>query len=72
GQEQNEFNQQDKEIIFVTLDGDALDYSASFKFLFDMKNGDFPTGNRNEDPIRSEHIHSIIEFQSLSLTDKLS
>ncbi|CAF4689975.1 unnamed protein product, partial [Rotaria magnacalcarata] len=31
-----------------------------------------PTGNRNEDPIRSEHIHSIIEFQSLSLTDKLS
>ncbi|CAF3704592.1 unnamed protein product [Rotaria socialis] len=72
GQEQNEFNQQDKEIIFVTLDGDALDYSASFKFLFDMKNGNFPTGNRNEDPIRSEHIHSIIEFQSLSLTDKLS
>ncbi|CAF0779580.1 unnamed protein product [Rotaria sp. Silwood1] len=72
GQEQNEFNKQDKEIIFLTLDGDALDYSASFKFMFDMINGTFPTGNQNEEPIKIEHIHSIIEFQSLSLTDKLS
>ncbi|CAF0977290.1 unnamed protein product [Rotaria sordida] len=72
GQEQNEFKQQDKEIIFVTLDGDALDYSASFKFMFDMINGSFPIGNQNEEPIKVEHIHSIIEFQSLSLTDKLS
>ncbi|CAF2656258.1 unnamed protein product [Rotaria sp. Silwood2] len=72
GQEQNEFNQTDKEIIFVTLDGDVLDYSASFKFMFDMINGYFPTGGQNEEPIKVEHIHSIIEFQSLSLTDKLS
>lgn len=72
GQAQNEFNQQDKEIIFVTLDGDALDYSASFKFMYDMVNGNFPTGNKNEQPINVEHIHSIIEFQSLSLTNNIS
>lgn len=71
GQEQNEFLKQDKEIIFLTLDGDALDYSASFKFMFDMINGYFPSGNKNEQRIKPEHIHSIIEFQSLSMTDKL-
>ena len=72
GQEQNEFKDQNKEIIFVTLDGDALDYSASYRFMFDMINKDFPISNQNEEPIEVEHIHSIIEFQSLSLTDKLS
>ncbi|CAF4134665.1 unnamed protein product, partial [Rotaria sordida] len=71
GQEQDEFKKQNKEIIFVTLDGDALDYSASFKFMFDMINGYFPIGNKNEQPIKIEHIHSIIEFQSLSMTNEL-
>ncbi|CAF1000453.1 unnamed protein product [Rotaria sp. Silwood1] len=71
GQEQDEFKKQDKEIIFVTLDGDALDYSASFKFMFDMINGYFPIGNKNEQPIKIEHIHSIIELQSLSMTKKI-
>ncbi len=32
-EQQDVFRKQDKEIIFVTLDGDALDYSASFKFI---------------------------------------
>jgi hypothetical protein len=72
GQEQDEFNKQNKEIIFVTLDGDALDYSASFRFMYDMTNGDFPAGDKNEERIKIEHIHSVIEFQSLSLTSKLS
>jgi nicastrin len=71
GQEQDEFKKQDKEIIFVTLDGDALDYSASFKFMFDMINGYFPAGNKSEQLIKPEHIHSIIELQSLSMTNKL-
>ncbi|CAF3076566.1 unnamed protein product [Rotaria sp. Silwood2] len=71
GQEQDEFKKQDKEIIFVTLDGDALDYSASFKFMFDMINEYFPIGNKNEQPIKIEHIHSIIELQSLSMTQKI-
>jgi nicastrin len=72
GQEQEEFIKQNKEIIFVTLDGDALDYSGSFRFMFDMINGYFPAGDKNEERIKIEHIHSVIEFQSLSLTDKLS
>ncbi|CAF1291372.1 unnamed protein product [Adineta steineri] len=72
GQEQKEFNKQDKEIIFVTLDGDALDYSASFRFLFDMNNDYFPAGDKNEQRIKIEHIHSIIEFQSLSFSNNLS
>ncbi len=72
GQEQNEFIKQNKEIIFVTLDGDALDYSASFRFIYDMNSGYFPAGDKNEQRIKIEHIHSIIEFQSLSLTENLS
>jgi hypothetical protein len=72
GQAQDEFINQNKEIIFVTLDGDALDYSASFRFMFDMMNDYFPTGDKNEERIKIEHIHSIIELQSLSITDKLS
>ena len=72
GQEQNEFNQQNKEILFVTLDGDALDYSASFRFMFDMESGYFPSGDKNEERIQVEHIHSVIEFQSLSFTQNLS
>jgi len=72
GQEQNEFIKQNKEIIFVTLDGDALDYSGSFRFIFDMTNGYFPAGDKNEERIKVEHIHSIIEFQSLSFTENLS
>ncbi|CAF0844539.1 unnamed protein product [Adineta steineri] len=71
GQEQNELKKQDKEIIFLTLDGDAMDYSASFKFMFDMINGYFPNGDKNEQRIKPEHIHSIIELQGLSMTDKL-
>jgi hypothetical protein len=71
GQEQDEFKKQGKEILFVTLDGDAMDYSASFKFTFDMINGYFPIGNKNEQRIKFEHIHSIIELQSLSMTNKL-
>ncbi|CAF3416527.1 unnamed protein product [Rotaria socialis] len=71
GQEQDELKKQNKEIIFVTLDGDAMDYSASYKFMFDMKNGDFPLGNKNEQPIETKHIHSIIEFQSLSMNSEL-
>jgi nicastrin len=71
GQAQEEFDKQEKEIIFVTLDGDALDYSASFKFMFDMINGYFPNGDKNEERIKVEHIHSVLEFQSISLTDKL-
>jgi nicastrin len=71
GQEQDEFKKQDKEIIFVTLDGDALDYSASFRFMFDMINGYFPNGNQNEQRIKPEHIHSIIELQSLSMTKNI-
>jgi nicastrin len=71
GEEQDEFIKQAKEIIFVTLDGDALDYSASFKFMFDMINGYFPSGNKNEPRIKPEHIHSIIELQSLSKTNKI-
>jgi hypothetical protein len=71
GQEQDEFKKQNKEIIFVTLDGDALDYSASFKFMYDMIHGYFPYGNKTEQRIKPEHIHSIIELQSLSITDKL-
>ncbi|CAF3892928.1 unnamed protein product [Adineta steineri] len=72
GQEQKEFNKQDKEILFVTLDGDGLDYSASFRFLFDMNNDYFPAGDKNEQRIKIEHIHSIIEFQSLSFSNNLS
>ena len=71
GEQQDELIQQDKEIIFVTLDGDVLDYSASFKFMFDMINGYFPSGNKNEQRIKLEHIHSIIELQSLSKTNKI-
>jgi hypothetical protein len=72
GQEQEEFNRQNKEFIFVTLDGDALDYSASFRFMFDMESEYFPNGDKNEERIQFEHIHSIIEFQALSFTDELS
>ena len=72
GQEQEEFLKQNKEILFVTLDGDALDYSASFRFLFDMSSGYFPNGDQNEGRIQFEHVHSVIEFQSLSFTDTLS
>jgi nicastrin len=72
GQEQEEFNKQNKEIIFVTLNGDALDYSASFRFIFDMNSGYFPAGDKKEERIKIEHIHSIIEFQSLSLTENIS
>ncbi len=71
GEEQNELKNQDKEIIFITLDGDAMDYSASFKFMFDMINGYFPAGSKNEQRILVEHIHSIIELQSLSMTNKI-
>jgi nicastrin len=71
GEKQDELKNQDKEIIFVTLDGDALDYSASFRFMFDMINGYFPAGNKNEQRILIEHIHSIIELQSLGMTNKL-
>lgn len=71
GQEQEALKNQEKEIRFVTLDGDALDYSASFRFLFDMVNEYFPTGNANEQRIRIEHIHSIIELQALSLTKNI-
>jgi len=69
GQEQENFNQQHKEIIFVTLDGDAFDYSASFRFIYDMEKGFFPSGNADEERIQIEHIHSIIEFQSLTFPD---
>jgi nicastrin len=72
GQEQTEFNKTNKEIIFVALDGDALDYSGSFRFMFDMKNGYFPNGDQNEERIQFEHIHSVIEFQSLSFNQNLS
>jgi nicastrin len=72
GQEQIEFNKQNKEIIFVTLDGDALDYSASYRFIYDMNSGYFPAGDKNEERIKVEHIHSIIEFQALSFTENLS
>lgn len=72
GQEQNKFNQQDKEIIFITLDGEAFDYSGSFRFLYDMENGFFPTGDNSEERIQFEHIHSVIEFQALSFTEYLS
>jgi nicastrin len=72
GQEQEEFNQHNKEFIFVTLDGDALDYSASYRFMFDMESGYFPNGDKNEERIQFEHIHSVIEFQAMSFTDKLS
>jgi hypothetical protein len=71
GQAQEDLKTQEKEIIFLTLDGDALDYSASFKFMFDMINGYFPSGHKNEQRILVEHIHSIIELQSLSMTEKL-
>ena len=71
GQAQVEFNQQGKEIIFVTLDGDALDYSASFKFMFDMLNGYFPTGDSSEQRIKVEHIHSVLELQSMNPMGKL-
>jgi nicastrin len=71
GQEQTLFNNQNKEIIFVTLDGDALDYSASFKFMFDMTNSFFPAGNNKEQRINVEHIHSVIELQSLGMTEKI-
>lgn len=68
GQEQKALQSQEKEIRFVTLDGDALDYSASFRFMFDMVNEYFPAGNVTEQRIRIEHIHSIIELQALSPT----
>jgi hypothetical protein len=44
--------------------GDALDFSVLFKFMFDMINGYFSAGNKNEQRISVEHIHSIIELQS--------
>ncbi|UJR37534.1 hypothetical protein I4U23_030236 [Adineta vaga] len=66
GQAQEDLNKLDKEIIFVTLDGEALDYSASFRFLFDMEHGYFPNEDKTEERIKKEHIHSIIEFHSLS------
>lgn len=72
GQEQEEFNRQNKEIIFVTLDGEAFDYSGSFRFLYDMENGNFPNGDKTEQPIQIEHIHSVIEFQALSFTENIS
>jgi hypothetical protein len=71
GEKQNELKNQDKEIIFVTLDGDVMDYSASFRFMFDMINSYFPAGNKKEQRISVEHIHSIIELQSLSMTNTL-
>lgn len=71
GQEQDALKSQEKEIRFVTLDGDAMDYSASFRFMFDMINGYFPAGNKAEQRILVEHIHSIIEFQALSMTDNV-
>ena len=72
GQEQGKFGGKDsKEIVFVTLDGDALDYSASYKFMFDMINGYFPNGDTSEQRIKVEHIHSVIELQSLSMTQDL-
>ncbi|UJR08681.1 hypothetical protein I4U23_012939 [Adineta vaga] len=71
GQYQEEFQKQNKEIIFVTIDGDALDYSGSIKFMYDMTKDYFPVGNKNEQRIKPEHIHSIIELQSLSMTDKV-
>jgi hypothetical protein len=37
-----------------------------------MINGYFPAGHKNEQCILIEHIHSIIELQSLSMTNKLS
>ena len=71
GQEQEALKSQEKEIRFVTLDGDTLDYSASFRFMFDMINGYFPAGNKAEQRILVEHIHSIIEFQALSMTENV-
>ena len=71
GEKQDQLKNQEKEILFLTLDGDALDYSASFRFMFDMINGYFPAGNQDEQRISIEHIHSIIELQSLSMTEKL-
>ena len=71
GQEQNEFLSSNKEILFLTLDGDALDYSASFRFMFDMAKNDFPTGNPDEQRIQSRHIHSIIELQSISNSEQI-
>ena len=71
GQAQQDFNSQGKEIIFVTLDGDALDYSASFRFMFDMINGYFPTTDSSEQRIKPENIHSVLELQSLNMMGKL-
>ena len=39
--------------------------------MFDMINEYFPIRNRNEQPIKTEHIYSIIEFQSLRMTNQL-
>ncbi|CAF1372691.1 unnamed protein product [Adineta ricciae] len=72
GQAQEDLNKIEKEIIFVTLDGDALDYSGSFRFMYDMENNYFPTDSKDEERIRKEHIHSVIEFQALSFTGQLS
>ena len=72
GQEQDQFNRQNKEIIFVTLDGEAFDYSGSFRLLYDMENEYFPNGDTTEQRIQFEHIHSVIEFQALSFTRNLS
>ncbi|CAF0819394.1 unnamed protein product [Adineta ricciae] len=71
GQVQDEVRKQNKEIVFLTIDGDTLDYSGSIKFIYDMNRGSFPMGNKNEQRIKPEHIHSIIELQALSMTDQL-
>ena len=71
GQIQDEVRKQNKEIVFLTIDGDTLDYSGSIKFIYDMNRGSFPAGSKNEQRIKPEHIHSIIELQALSMTDQL-
>ncbi|CAF1285875.1 unnamed protein product, partial [Didymodactylos carnosus] len=60
--------EQERDILFLTLDGDSLDYSASYRIIFDMNNNLFPsTESKYEERIKLDHIHSIIEIQSIGL-----
>lgn len=61
---QNKLPDKSLNILFVAFNGESYDYIGSQRFVYDMKNSDFPTGSPST-PISLENIEFMLDIGTL-------
>lgn len=62
---QNKLPDQKLNILFVAFNGESYDYIGSQRFVYDMKNLDFPTRSTHSTPISMENIEFMLDIGTL-------